>query len=177
MKNDDFRKLVRQFLTEAEGSNKKPGKKFSDDSDSLDTQVDRFLISYEKEAKNIKTESRDFRSLVRRILVEADEDEKKDSEKSDNSVKLGVEDINVESFAESVVRLIDNYENLLEVRDTLIRRSQKFLEKNYKEDVVSEFLSILREQFDIEVGLTDVDKRFLVQPPPAAAAGKPNPGG
>mgnify|MGYP003347332940 CR=1 FL=1 len=170
MKHDDFKNLVRQFLTEAEAP-KKPGQP-DIISDSLDAQVDRLLISYEEEAKNLKNESRDFRTLVRRLLSEAEPDEGK---KTPNK-KLDIDDINVESFAESVVRLINNYQNLLEVRDTLIKRSQKFLEKNYTPDVVSEFLSVLREQFDIEVGLTDVDKQFLPKPPPAKGAG-PSPGG
>ena len=140
---------------------------------SLDAQVDRLLISYEKEAKNSQNEGKDFRSTVRRFLLEADEDKGKEDIKP--AKKLGIDDINVESFSSSVVRLIDNYDNLLEVRDTLLRRSRDFLKKNYSDDVVSQFLSILREEFDVRINVDDVDKEFIFEPPPAVGAGK-NPG-
>jgi hypothetical protein len=176
MKHEDFRKMVRQFLTE-EGPSKRPGANPDKGLTSLDAQVDRLLISYEKEAKNSQNEGKDFRSTVRRFLLEADEDKGKEDNKEDvkPAKKLGIDDINVESFSSSVVRLIDNYDNLLEVRDTLLRRSRDFLKKNYSDDVVSQFLSILREEFDVRINVDDVDKEFIFEPPPAVGAGK-NPG-
>jgi hypothetical protein len=174
MKHEDFRKMVRQFLTE-EGQSKRPGANPDKGLTSLDAQVDRLLISYEKEAKNSQNEGKDFRSTVRRFLLEADEDKEDNKKDVKPAKKLGIDDINVESFSSSVVRLIDNYDNLLEVRDTLLRRSRDFLKKNYSDDVVSQFLSILREEFDVRINVDDVDKEFIFQPPPAVGAGK-NPG-
>jgi len=173
MRREDFRKMFRDFINEVEGP-KKPGKSNSENNDSLDVQVDRLLTTYENEAKNLKKEGRDFRSLVKRLIIEADEDKEKD-DAAQSSPKLGVEDLDVESFTTSVVRLIDNYENLLEIRNTLIRRARSFLEKGYSPDVVNQFMTILDEDFDIKLDMSDVDKKFAITAPAADRAGQ-NPG-
>lgn len=165
-------------------------------SSSLDAQVDKLLNAYEAEAKNLKKEGYDFRMLTRRFLTEAGEDEEGDDAGGEEDAagdeegeeggeeaspeepkKLTSEDIDIVSFASAVSRLIDNYDQLLEVRDTLIKRSRDFLKKNYKEDVVSSFMSVLRDEYDIELGVTDVDKRFDINVPPAAGAGSSGGGG
>ena len=144
-----------------------PISKLDKGESSIDAQIDRLFVSYEKEAKNLKVEGTDFRSLVRRLLTEADDDE----DTKDPSRKMTLDEINLDSFAESVVRLINNYDSLLEIRDTIIRRSNEFLSKNYESDVISKYSSILREEFDIEIGVSDVDKKYAITAPPADRAG------
>ncbi|NBW57964.1 hypothetical protein EBR43_09350, partial [bacterium] len=119
--------------------------------DSLDQQVDDLLTSYESEAKTKKNEGLDFRMMTRRFLssstaqlLEADEDKGSDKEKEEKK-KLKMEDIDVEEFAGSVSRLIDNYDSLLEVRNTLARRAVNFLIENYEQDVVNEFKNVLED--------------------------------
>ena len=98
--------------------------------DSLDAQVDKYLVDYESESKLSKNESKDFRALVRRFLQEAETEEKDAKGKKAEKKLLSSEDIDVDNFVESVVRLIDNYDNLLEVRNTILRRTFSFLEKS-----------------------------------------------
>lgn len=155
--------------------------------DSLDAQVDKYLVDYEKESKASKTEGKDFRSFVRRFLTEAEDDEKKDdedkeddedkSEEEKETKKLSSDDIDVDVFVDSVMRLVDNYDNLLEVRDTVLRRAVNFLLKSYEKDVVDSFKEDLIERYDVEIGKskfeTDDDK---FQAPTADRAGV-NPGG
>lgn len=173
MRRDDFRSFLREYFTLTEAN---PLKSPQDEGEtSLDSQVDRLLLSYEKQARNAKNEARDFRSLARRMLSEADEeDDKKDEDKKspDAPPKSSAGDIDMQEFAESVVRLIENYDSLLDVRDTLIRRAKNFLEKNYDSSTVSDFTSTMRDTFDVEVGVTDVNKQDKYQAPPAARAGK-----
>jgi len=117
--------------------------------DSLDQQVDDLLASYESESKTKKNEGLDFRMMTRRFLsatlLEAEEDKDK---------KLTLEDIDVEDFAASVSRMIDNYDSLLEVKSTLARRAINFLIENYEEDVVKEFKIVLEQEHDISIGKT-----------------------
>lgn len=166
-----LRSLAR-LLREAD---KEPGKE--DGEDSLDSQVDKLLISYEAEAKNSKNEGRDFRSFVRRFLSEAEEEkeeEKKDeSEKEDksDSKPLTVEDINVQSFVTDVMRLIDNYDSLLEVRNTILRRANNFLAKNYEPEVVEIFKAELLDSFGVEIGKSDTEMEDKYIAPKAGAAG------
>jgi hypothetical protein len=152
--------------------------------DSLDQQVDDFLISYESDAKVKKNEGFDFRSMTRsflsktsRRLLEAEGDEEDenpadeagDEEKPEEKKKLSAEDIDIEEFASSVVRLIDNYDSLLEVRNTLTRRAMNFLSDNYSPDVINQFKIVLEDEHDIIVGKSKADEEDNEFPSPAAA--------
>ncbi len=135
---------------------------------SLDAQVDRYLNEYEQEAKSAKQEGRDFRSLIKRLMSEAEGDDVGETPAG----KASINDIDVESFANSVVRLIDNFDSLLEVRSTLVRRAENFLDKVYDEDVKKEFSRVMSEQHGIEPGKSPedvVNDQFPA--PPAARAG------
>lgn len=136
---------------------------------SLDAQVDRYLNEYEKEAKSAKQEGKDFRSLIKRLLREEEGDA---SPADPGAGKASVNDLDIESFANSVVRLIDNFDSLLEVRSTLVRRAENFLAKVYDEEVTKEFARVMREEHGIEPGKsaeTVSDEQFPA--PPAARAG------
>jgi hypothetical protein len=160
--------------------------------DSLDQQVDDFLISYESDAKVKKNEGFDFRSMTRSFLsttsrnlleAEGDEEEEKpadetgDEEKPEEKKKLSAEDIDIEEFASSVVRLIDNYDSLLEVRNTLARRAMNFLSDNYSPDVVSQFKIVLEDEHDITVGKSKAEEEDNEFPTPVAAGAGSGGGG
>lgn len=136
---------------------------------SLDAQVDRFLAQYESEAKQQKQEGFDFRRLVRRLVNEAEGDEGEQAPTAPPAEPAGkatIDDIDVESFANSVVRLIDNYDSLLEVRSTLVRRATNFLAKAYDDDVTKQFETVLREEHGIVPGQSkdQVDDDQFVAP-------------
>lgn len=141
--------------------------------DSLDDQVDRYLTDYEGEATRVKKEGLDFRSMTRRILSEKDEDEKKAAAAPE---KLTLDDIDVKSYVTDVVRLVDNYDALLEVRNTILRRAVNRLLKNYQPDVAASFKEELLESYGMEIGMSQSEKEDSIerQAPKAAAAG---PGG
>lgn len=170
---------MRRSLTEA------PKPELEDGEDSLDAQIDKFFIDYETEAKNSKNEGRDFRSFVRRFLTEAEEDEEKDKEeKSEEEAEedkagdekekpksLTSEDINMQSFVTDVMRLVDNYDTLLEIRNTILRRASNFIAKNYEPDVVELFKSELLDSYGIEIGKSDSEMEDKYAAPKAGAAG------
>jgi hypothetical protein len=126
-----------------------------DGEDSLDAQVDRYLADYEKQSKDSKNEGLDFRTMTRRFLLEAegDEEETSDEESPDEEAKkLTEDDINVENFLDSVMRLIDNYDALLEVRNTILRRAVNFLIKEYEPSVSKTFKENLLDIYGMEIG-------------------------
>ena len=158
--------------------------------DSVDDQIDSFFSGYEKESKNVKQEGRDFRSFVRRFLIEAEEEEKDEEEKDDESEdkksedeepeepkKLTIEDIDVNSFTESVVRLVENYDSLLEIRNTILRRAANFLLKSYEPDVVDAFKENLSDQHGLDIGLSKTEQEDEDFQPPAADRAGSSPGG
>lgn len=142
---------------------------------SLDAQVDKLLVQYESEAKTTKSEGFDFRMMTRRFLNEADDD--KDASKDDES-KMSLDDIDMNSFVNGVVRLIENYDSLLEVKNTLVRRAKSFLKKSYSADAVAAFEDLMRDEHSIVDGMSKEEvKDEDFQPPDAARAGGGGGGG
>lgn len=162
--SETLRATVRRLLKEDDG-----GLSGEETETSLDSQVDRYFGQYEAEAKTQKTEGLDFRMMTRRFLYEAGDDEEGgDDDKPEDAAeasdvpagepsKLSTDDIDVETFANDVVRLIDNYDSLLEVRSTLVRRAKNFLGKAYSNDVVELFMKTLREEHGLVPGESKED--------------------
>lgn len=145
--------------------------------DSVDSQVDEYLSKYEKSAGENKTEAQRF---LRDILNEADEDEEKSEEEpaedeEEASVetvpKQSLDDLNVESFANDVARLIANYDNLLEINSTILTRATNFLIDSYDDEVVRSFQEAMREQHGLMAGKTsaEVSSDSIVVPSAGAA--------
>lgn len=170
LKLSQLRKLiveeVRKNILEV-GEKDKP----EEGEDSLDTQVDKYLADYEKESRASKNEGRDFRMMVRRFLLEAEEDEEKKDEETQE--KLKAEDIDVETFVNSVIRLIDNYDALLEVRNTILRRAVNFLIKSYEPDVAQAFKDSLLDSYGFEIGKSKAEVEEFEKPVADRAGSSP----
>lgn len=159
--------------------------------DSVDAQVDRYFAQYENDAKKTgddltdqdvsvaQMESIDWRDLVKGVLIEAGEGDKDEEDSTDaapgadeltgeDTEKLSTDKIDVEKFANDVVRLIQNYDSLLEVRSTLLRRATTFLSKTYDDDVLKAFEDTLRDEHGMEPGKNSGDLAADKFPSPAA---------
>jgi hypothetical protein len=176
--------------------------------DSLDEQVDRYLAQYEGDAKKTdgdngtgagpstsQMERLSWRDLVKGVagaplLIEAGQGDKDaedagdkapgaDELTGDDSTKLGLDHLDVAKFADDVVRLIDNYDSLLEVRSTLMRRAKSFLQKTYDDEVQKAFDDVLRDDHGMEPGANKGDVNADKYPAPAAdrASGSAQAGG
>lgn len=167
-------------------------------NDSLDVQVDGYLSGYEQEAAEMaataedpgsQLEHVDFRQMTREFLFEAPEDEQPDAaEQQDEEEPTGDEEgdthvappepqkktlgeIDVRTYAESVSRLIENINSLIEVRNTVLRRAINHLGKTYDESVQGQLEIVLEEEFGLAVGKSQKDLEDEIQAPPAANAG------
>lgn len=138
--------------------------------DSLDAQVDKFLAEYEAQSKQAKTEGMDFRMMTRRFLREAGEDEEAKPEDEEADEKTA-DDMDMGSFASDVMRLVDNIDSLLEVKNTVLRRAANYLAKNYDQAAVDAFKEELMESHGVEIGQSQADKADSFEAPRAAAAG------
>lgn len=173
---NDFVKKFRRSLTEAKDEPAEKGE------DSVDRQIDRYLASYESEAKSVVKEARDWRMTVRRI-VEADEGEEEAAEgegegEEEKPKKLPLEKISIETFVDSVMRLVENYDSLLELRDTILRRAVNFIGKNYENPAVNRFRDTLRDAYGFDIGKSVDDVANEQNPaPPADRAGGSGGGG
>jgi len=130
---------------------------------SLDAQVDRYFTEYENGAKAAKTEGNDFFRTFRKLMeAEGDEEEMGDDEPTEEApaeptqpTKMTVEDIDVGAFVNDVARLIENYDNLLEVRSTIIKRSINFISKSYDSDVVKALKDAFKNEHSMVADKTE----------------------
>lgn len=138
---------------------------------SIDDQVNGILTDAVEEAVNLKNEGCSIRGLARRICEADDEKDDETLDVSGEPSKKTLSDIDVGSFAASVVRLIENFESLIEVRDTLVEMAKAQLRKTHDDAVIKAFTELLEEEYDISQGSTQWDKDLENQPPPAKGAG------
>lgn len=165
-KKNTLKKLV-TLLREAEEVKKEDGE------DSLDSQIDRYFSDYESEAKNSKNEGLNLRSITQRLLKEEEDEVPEDASEE----KLSAEDLDMKTFVSSVMRLIDNYDNLLEINNTILRRAANFIAKSYDEAAVETFKEELMESYGVEIGKSKSEKEDEFEAPKAGAAGPMGGGG
>jgi hypothetical protein len=142
--------------------------------DSVDDQIDKYLSQYESQAKEdskskFESVSHNRMAWDWKRLIEADEDKK--DEKGEEPEKTKLEDINMESFVSDVMRLVENYDSLLEIKNTVLRRAANYLSQNYEGDVLQVFKDQLEESYGIEIGQSESEKDDEIQAPKAGAAG------
>lgn len=138
---------------------------------SLDNQVDSLLETYENESRE------------KNVINEAGEDdeggdEEGDEGDDDNSEpnepdKLTRNDIDLEEYANKANKLIENFFTLIEVKNTVFRKSINHLSRVYDADTVKEYQSLLREEHGFERSSFDDDQ----EAPIAIGAGSSGGGG
>lgn len=64
--------------------------------------------------------------------------------------KQNIPDLDIDQFTTRVVRLANNYSNLLNIEESIINRAKKFLDENYGEKFVNEFLTTLSTNYGLE---------------------------
>ena len=176
---------------EESGADEKPDDALGDmgseddqpEGSSLDAQVDHYLIEYEKAAGKAKkasaqTEGRDrSRRMTRSFLLrEADEDSEVELP-ADVGGPEARGAVDIESFAGSVARLIENFDSMVEVRKTVLRRAEGFLRKTHSDDDVQRFMDSMRDQHGIDPEKSQYDMESDIDTPPAVGAGVPTGGG
>jgi hypothetical protein len=187
-KNLFFKRLA--YLLREEDSKEK----FSQEKkqDSIDDQVDRFLSQFESASNLEKKESRN-RGRRSDFLFEAGEDEEAPPEEGgDEEMDAGGDDmaasddaggeeveeekiekikpgvLDVGQFAENVSRLVENYDSMLEMQNTILRRAINFINKTYDSEVVDELKYVLEEEYNMSPDMSSIDKEFEKFPAPAA---------
>lgn len=167
----NLRELARRLREAPEDGEAEKDAIRSEGGDSLDVQIDKYLSDYESEARTMKQEGVDFRSMTQRMLMEAEDEEEVETEpaETEEPAEMSLSDIDVGAFASDVARLIENADGLIEFRNTIARRAAKFLEKNYSSEVVAEFENVLSNEHGIEDGKSKEDLSAERYPAPAAA--------
>lgn len=128
-------------------------------TESVDDQIDSLLIKFESES--IKTESRARRSI--RLMFEEPEGEKGEGPSAVGSEERDEEwsgepnkpPIDIDRFAHRVVRLMENYNSLLDVRTVILNRSKNYIRENYDDFAVLKFEDTLEVDHGISLNPRD----------------------
>lgn len=161
--------------------------------DSVDDQLDSYIIRFETES--IKDSSEDeimmesLRFLNMRFLLEAEGDEPDAGSEAPASEPVGSEEpkeepesvdpkppLDIDAFTKKVARLVMNYKNLLRIEPVIVNRAAAFLEKNYGDqgkDYVERMIDILDTQFDFNL---EGDENVVDVPIAVGAGVKPTGG-
>ena len=103
-------------------------------SDSIDKELNELLIDFEAEARKsaVVNQPEELEETVYRKLFEA-----------------AAEDIDLNSFAGNVARLVKNYQNLIDWESVILNKAESFINNHYGEDTARVLLDILEDDYDI----------------------------
>lgn len=135
-------------------------------NDSLDSQVDRFLDQYVEQCTTNQNESFVIRNKrVKRLLEAEKEKDEEQDKKEDLDVPSKKTNLDVQEFANEVARLINNVDNLLEFRNTILRRALNNLNKSYDQSIVHQFEILMEDEHGLVVGKSQLDREDEIVPP------------
>ena len=72
-----------------------------------------------------------------------------------------IPDLDVDAFTNKAVRLITNYDKLLNIKASIVNRIKNFLDENYGDEFVIRFIETLKNEYGIE--MTEFDESELIQ--------------
>ncbi len=148
-------------------------------SDSVDDQIDSFLINFENESlvneEDLVMESlkdMSLKALMEQgaaaeaeeaepdsVVVDAEEEEA-DPEPPTGSERIKADEpveneprlpLDVDAFGKRVARLVLNGPTLLDLKTVIVNRALNYLSENYDEQHAKSLLAVLDEQFDFNI--------------------------
>ena len=152
--------------------------------DSVDDQIDALLLRYETSSiRKEPTLKESLKNLDLRFLLEQEEAEdeipaevadevevdaaatdveapepsgSEDMQVTKPAEAQATPDFDIDKFTARVVRLSMNYQNLLAVEEAVINRAKNFLDENYGEVFVNEFMNNLSSKYGLETQAFEV---------------------
>jgi hypothetical protein len=128
--------------------------------DSLDDQIDSYIMKFEKRATEDKLEE-SFRKHDLGFMLEVDAPAQTEKAPKPN--------LNLTKFGKQVARLVMNADSLLDPRTVIINRASRFLEENYDEGHARDLLDFLETHFNI-TPTNEISTDPSPPPPPAVGA-------
>lgn len=169
--------------------------------DSVDDQIDSYIIKYEAEAADaVESDTEAILEALKHksmlgFLYEQDEaptdlfsgdpapasaskeeppepEDSSDMKDSLDPAPLVKTAIDIDLFTKKLVRLVMNNKRMLDVESVIINRAMLFLKKNYSQEYVDRMKEVLDTQFDFNMD----DQDFFYAPDAPGSEGKPTGG-
>lgn len=155
--------------------------------DSVDTQIDSLLVSFEEESMEVDEDAIVPEGMsIRKMLVileqEDDQGEKasaKDEEEVTSNKEPNEPDpaepltpkMNIDEFAERVAMLVETYTRRLDVETVIFNRARNYVEEEHGADAAREFEEILVSEHDIDLRDRPMEAEDSPQPHAVGAMG------
>lgn len=143
--------------TEEEGAEEE-GVEEEGDEESAPEDEDKGSESESDEEEDLPQEETPGSSIdddIEAVLIDfeasARSQAQKDMSESLSFLYENTEEIDLDSFAADVARLIKNYDNLMDIESILLKKSTDFVQNRYGEEASDSFLDKLETQHDINV--------------------------
>lgn len=158
-----LRKMIREALEEAEGEEPAPAAQWVELPDaSFDVKIDKFLVD---------AESND--DIDESFIWEAEEESPDDDpaaaedETSTLPADQPEQKLDVGKVSREISRLIDNFDNLIDVKGLVLRRALNYVGQKYGKEQANQVRDVLETQFGLH--LSDEEESPVA--PPADRAG------
>jgi len=144
---------------------------------SLDQAIDRYLVQYERESIPTSEVYESVDRLTSYLFeqddapagddpgadlgggldfggddsggdLSPDAGDEKPAEDGEKPV-MNTPQINLQDFARSVARLVNNINSLMDLQTLILNRSEKYIQSNYDEKTAREFMTILSDSYDL----------------------------
>lgn len=113
---------------------------------SVDRQILRHIMDAERTAVKVgkgqqsMTATESIKRASMAFLFEAE----------DEGEKSGLPPIDLGAFATEIMRVVKNYDTLLDIPSVIVNRTEDYLQTKYDEDTAKKFMEILKDEFDYE---------------------------
>ena len=119
--------------------------------DSIDSELEAVIGKFETDARKtaaIETndkggvsESRSLKRVYRKLLKE-----------------VAASDIDLKKFAADLSRLVNNYDNLLDMESIILNKGYSYIQQKYGEETVKALKDVLEQDFGIDVDRNAIEK-------------------
>jgi len=116
---------------------------------SVDRQILRHIMDAERTAVKVgkgqqsMTATESIRRTSLAFLFEAEGE-------TEGEEKTGMPPIDLGIFATEVMRIVKNYDTLLDIPSVIVNRTEDYLQTKYDDDTAQKFMEILKTEFDYE---------------------------
>lgn len=144
------------WIFESEDTKGDISQKPSEDT-SADRQILRYIMDAERTAvkvgkgQNSMTATESLHRASMRFLFEAEGDDSATGATAGSVDAKGLPPIDVGVFATEIMRVVKNYDTLLDVPSVIVNRAIEYITTKYDSETADSFKETLRNDFDYEV--------------------------
>lgn len=155
-----MRYSLRRLMLEEESASDVSPQERPDNEESVDRQILRVIMDAERNAVKAGRASQamtPMEAINRRSLKFIFEAEEGDSD---------TPPLDVGTFAMEIMRVIKNFDTLLDIPTVIINKSRAYIEQKYDKKTAESFMELLQNEYDITLGKggMEPDSEYEVSP-------------